>query len=171
MLVKRSKIFVDEYYMGIALEEARKAKSLGEVPIGAVLVKNGEIIARAHNLREKHQQVLAHAEILAIQQANNVLESWRLTDTVLYATMEPCVMCSGAIIQSRIDRLVFGAYDPKGGACGSVINLLEEEGFNHKVAYTGGILETACSEILTEFFQDLRRTKKEQAQKRNKESK
>ena len=160
-VMKRSRIFVDEYYMGLALEEAKKAKALGETPVGAVLVKDGEILAKAHNLREKDQQATAHAEILVIQQGNKALNSWRLTDTVLYVTMEPCAMCGGAMIQSRIDRLVFGAFDPKGGVCGSMFNLFEQEGLNHKVAVSGGILEEACGTILTEFFQELRKAKKE----------
>ncbi len=155
------KEYNDQYYMALALEEAEKAKALGEVPIGALLVKNGEILARAHNLREIHKQATAHAEILAIQQGNQALDSWRLTGTVLYVTMEPCVMCGGAMIQSRIHRLVFGAYDPKGGACGSVINLFEEKGFNHRVSVTGGVLEEDCSKMLTGFFQELRKTKKQ----------
>ena len=152
---------MDEYYMGIALEEAKKAKALGEVPIGAVLVRDGKILAKTHNLREKEQQATAHAEILAIQEANKTLDSWRLTDTVLYVTMEPCAMCGGAIIQSRIGRLVFGTYDPKGGVCGSIFNLFEQEGMNHEVSVTGGILEEDCSQILKDFFQSLRKKKKE----------
>jgi tRNA(adenine34) deaminase len=158
---------VDEFYMEMALEEARKAKDLGEVPIGAVLVKDGEVLAKGFNLREKEQQVTAHAEILAIRQGNQKLQSWRLTDTTLYVTMEPCVMCGGAIIQSRIARVVFGAYDPKGGAGGSVINLFEQKGFNHQVIVTGGVLEAPCSKILTDFFQDLReRNRKQKALKK-----
>ncbi len=157
---------MDEYYMGLALEEARKAKNLGEAPIGAVLVKNGEILARGFNLREKDQQATAHAEILVIQQGNRVLDSWRLTDTVLYVTMEPCAMCGGAMIQSRISRLVFGAYDPKGGVCGSAFNLFEQEGFNHKVQVTGGVLEESCGKILKEFFQELRESKKKEKTQR-----
>ena len=164
---KRSWILVDEYYMRLALEEAQKAKVLGEAPIGAVLVKNGEILAKGYNLREKDQQVTSHAEIIAMQQANLRLHSWRLTDTVLYVTMEPCAMCGGAMIQSRISRVVFGAYDPKGGVCGSLFNLFEQEGLNHKVEVTGGVLEESCSNILTEFFQEIRRAKKkEKAQKK-----
>ncbi|WP_371723959.1 tRNA adenosine(34) deaminase TadA [Isachenkonia alkalipeptolytica] len=153
--------YCDQYYMTLAIKEGEKAKALGEVPIGALLVKDGEVLAKAHNLREIHQQATAHAEILAIEQGNKALNSWRLTGTTLYVTMEPCVMCGGAMIQSRIARLVFGAYDPKGGACGSVINLFDKEDFNHKVEVTGGVLEEACSKILTGFFQELRRTKKE----------
>lgn len=157
---------MDEYYMRLALEEAQKAKALGEAPIGALLVKDGEIIAKGYNLREKDQQVTSHAEIIAIQQANHNLHSWRLTDTVLYVTMEPCAMCGGAMIQSRISRLVFGAYDPKGGVCGSLFNLFEQEGLNHSVSVTGGVLEEPCSKILTEFFQEIRRSKKEEKARR-----
>ncbi len=153
--------------MEMALKEAEKAKDLGEVPIGAVLVKNGQVLATGFNLREKQQLVTAHAEMLAIQQGNQKLQSWRLTDTTLYVTMEPCVMCGGAIIQSRIARVVFGAYDPKGGACGSVINLFEQKGFNHEVLVTGGVLEASCSKMLTDFFQELRvRNRKRKALKK-----
>lgn len=152
---------MDEYYMAIALEEAKKAKALGEVPIGAVLVKDGEILAKTHNLREKHRKATAHAEILAIEEGNKKLNGWRLTDTVLYVTMEPCAMCGGAIIQSRIERLVFGTYDPKGGVCGSIMNLFEQQGMNHEVSVSGGVLEEDCSKILKDFFQSLRKKKKE----------
>ncbi|MDW7670715.1 MAG: tRNA adenosine(34) deaminase TadA [Bacillota bacterium] len=146
----------DEQYMALALEEARKAYVLGEVPIGAVVVRRGEVIAQAHNLRETQKCASAHAELLAIQQACAVAGGWRLTDTTLYVTVEPCPMCAGAILQARIDRLVFGAYDPKAGACGSVLNILQDDRFNHQVMVQTGVLEEACTEIMKRFFATLR---------------
>ncbi|TXD12942.1 nucleoside deaminase, partial [Staphylococcus haemolyticus] len=122
----------DEYYMKLAIEEAKKAQKLGEVPIGAIIVKNNEVIARSHNLRETAQLPTAHAEHIAIERASKVVGSWRLEECKLYVTLEPCVMCAGAIVMSRIPKVVYGATDPKGGCSGSLMNLLEESQFNHR---------------------------------------
>ena len=131
----------DELYMLEAIYEAKKAEKLTEVPIGAVIVSNGEIIARAHNLRETKQSAVSHAELLAIEQACENLGSWRLENATLYVTLEPCAMCSGAILLSRIDRVVFGAFDPKGGCAGTFMNLLQDERFNHQCEVVSGVLE------------------------------
>ena len=138
-----------------ALKEAKKAYLLGEVPVGAVIVYKDKIIARGHNTRETEQTVLGHAEINAIKKASKKIGSWRLEDCDIYVTLEPCAMCSGAIIQSRIKNLYFGAYDPKTGVCGSVLNLFDYP-FNHKVNVVGGVLEEECSRIIKDFFKDLR---------------
>lgn len=144
-----------EKYMRIALEEAQKAYDKNEVPIGAIIVQNGEIISRAHNTREIDQSALAHAEIIAIQRANETLGSWRLDSCSLYVTIEPCQMCSGAIIQSRIENVYYGAIDLKSGAHQSILNLYELP-FNHKVNVVSGILEEECSKLMTTFFKQLR---------------
>ena len=149
----------DEYYMNLAIEEAKKAQQLGEVPIGAIIVKDDEIIARAHNLRETAQQPTAHAEHIAIERASKVVESWRLEDCTLYVTLEPCVMCAGAIVMSRIPKVVFGAMDPKGGCSGSLMNLLEEPRFNHRASVITGVLENDCGDLLRNFFRELRAKK------------
>ena len=141
--------------MEAALKEAVKAYQLGEVPVGAVIVYNNKIIARGHNTRELSQSVLGHAEINAIKKASKKIGSWRLEDCDIYVTLEPCSMCSGAIIQSRIKNLYFGAYDLKTGACGSVLNLFDYP-FNHKVNIYGGIMEEECSRIIKDFFKELR---------------
>lgn len=153
---------IDEEYMLEALEEAKKAERLEEVPIGAVIVLNGEIIARAHNLRETDQTSIAHAELLAIDEACKRIGSWRLDEAVLYVTLEPCPMCAGAIVLSRVKRVVFGAPDPKGGCAGTLMNLLQEERFNHQCEITSGVLQTECGDILSQFFRQLRKRKKEQ---------
>lgn len=144
-----------EYYMNLALDEARKAFDKNEVPIGAIIVKNGEIISRAHNTREHDQSTLAHAEITAIQRANEILGSWRLDSCSLYVTIEPCQMCSGAIIQSRIENVYYGAIDSKSGAHKSILNMFDFP-FNHKVNVEGQILEEECGEIMKSFFKNLR---------------
>ena len=141
--------------MEAALAEAKKAYLIDEVPVGAVIVYNDKIIARGHNTRETKQSVLGHAEINAIKKASKKIGSWRLEDCDMYVTLEPCSMCSGAIIQSRIKNLYFGAFDPKTGACGSVLNLFEHN-FNHKVNVVSGIMEEECSRIIKEFFRELR---------------
>lgn len=150
----------DEYFMKEAMKEAKKAEELKEVPIGAVIVFEGEIIARAHNLRESEQNAIAHAELLVIDQACKKLGSWRLEDTVLYVTLEPCPMCSGAIMLSRVKRVVYGAADPKGGCAGTLMNLLQDQRFNHQCELTAGVLEEECSEMLSNFFRSLRLQKK-----------
>ncbi|ANB59179.1 tRNA adenosine(34) deaminase TadA [Anoxybacteroides amylolyticum] len=150
----------DEYYMRLAIEEAKKAEKIGEVPIGAVIVKDDEVIARAHNLRETMQRAVAHAEVLAIDQACQRIGSWRLENTTLYVTLEPCAMCAGAIVLSRIERVVFGASDPKGGCVGTLMNLLQEKRFNHQSEVVSGVLEEECGQMLSEFFRQLRLKKK-----------
>ncbi len=146
----------DVEYMQLALEQARLAPARGEVPIAAVLVQKGQVLAQVHNFREAWQDPTAHAEIVAIREAATQLGTWRLTDTTLYVTVEPCSMCAGAIIQSRISRLLFGASDPKAGACGSVFNLPEEPRLNHRVEVIGGVLERECQELMQAFFRRLR---------------
>jgi tRNA(adenine34) deaminase len=146
----------DEHFMGLALEEAAKAPAIGEIPIGAVIVRDGEIVAKAHNYRELWQDPTAHAELVAIRAAASALGSWRLTDTTMYVTVEPCAMCIGAIILARVPRLVFGTRDPKAGACGSVFDLAAESRLNHQVLVTGGMLEEECQALLQHFFRQLR---------------
>ncbi len=143
-------------WMRLALRQAQMAFDQGEVPIGAVIVHNGQVIAVAHNEREQKNDPTAHAEILVIQRAAKVLESWRLTDATLYVTLEPCPMCAGAIMQSRINQLVYGAMDLKGGATGSVMNVLDYTLWNHRVDVVAGVLEEECSDILKLFFKRLR---------------
>ncbi|HEY4599859.1 MAG TPA: tRNA adenosine(34) deaminase TadA [Cerasibacillus sp.] len=150
----------DEQYMSLAIEEAKKAEQMNEVPIGAVIVYNGEVIGKGYNVRESTQRTLSHAELIAIQEANKKLGSWRLEDCTLYVTLEPCPMCAGAIVQSRINRVVYGATDPKAGCAGTLMNLLEEERFNHQVDVTHGVLEEECRMLLTSFFRHLRQAKK-----------
>lgn len=149
----------DTRFMRAALADAQFAEGLGEVPIGAVLVHNGEIIARGHNLRETSQDPTTHAEMIAIRNAATVLGSWRLLDTTLYVTLEPCVMCMGAIILARIPRLVYGCRDPRVGAVGSIYDFSVDTRFNHRVAVTEGILREECSTLLSTFFQRLRAAK------------
>lgn len=144
-----------------AIQEAKKAEQLGEVPIGAVIVWKDEIIARSYNLRETSQNAVTHAEILAIQKACEVVGSWRLEDTTLYVTLEPCPMCAGAILQSRIPHVVYGAKDPKAGCVHSLYTLLNDSRLNHQCEVTSGILEEQCGELLTNFFKNLRKRKKE----------
>ena len=139
-----------------ALLEARAAYALGETPIGAVIVRDGEIIARAHNLRETTHDATAHAELLAIRQANKLLAGWRLIRCTLYVTLEPCAMCAGAIVLARVPTLVYAAPDPKGGACGSVLNLVEHERLNHRVEVISGVLAEESSQLLRQFFSELR---------------
>ncbi|MGM7685127.1 tRNA adenosine(34) deaminase TadA [Cytobacillus sp. Hm23] len=155
----------DEYYMRLALNEAKKAEQINEVPIGAVIVKDNEIIASAFNLREREQRSLAHAELLAIDEACKSIGSWRLENTTLYVTLEPCPMCAGAIVLSRIQRVVYGAKDPKGGCAGTIMNLLDEKRFNHQVEVERGILEKECGSILTTFFNNIRKRNKEKKMK------
>jgi len=150
----------DERYMTLALQEAQKAFQLGEVPIGAVVVRREKVIAMAHNLRETNKSATAHAELLAIEEACRVAGGWRLTDTTLYVTVEPCPMCAGAILQARIQRVVFGALDPKAGACGSLLNILQDPRFNHQVDIVAGVLEEDCKAIMKDFFRQLRRKSK-----------
>ncbi len=143
-------------WMKLALEQAQIAFAQDEVPIGAVVVHNEKVIALAHNEKEQRQDPTAHAEILVIQRAAKELSTWRLAEATLYVTLEPCPMCAGAMIQSRLKRLVFGASDPKGGAAGSVTNVLDVNNWNHRVEVITGILEKDCARILKDFFVKLR---------------
>lgn len=147
-------------YMKQALKEAKKAYKKLEVPVGAVIVKDGEIIARAYNQKETKYDTTKHAEILAIQRASKKLKAWRLLDCEMYVTLEPCSMCAGAIINSRIKKLYIGAMDYKTGAVGSKLNLLEDYIFNHKVEVETGVMQEECENILKDFFKDLRNLKK-----------
>lgn len=146
----------DAHWMHQALMEAKKAAALGEIPVGAVIVRDEQVIARAHNRRELDQDAMAHAEVLCIQQACRVLNSWRLSGCTLYVTLEPCPMCSGAIINSRLDRVVYGAKDDKAGCAGSVADLFVMP-FNHTPVIRSGILEEECAAVLSEFFETLRK--------------
>jgi len=146
--------------MKMAIAEAEKARTINEVPIGAIVVLDGQVIGAAHNLRETKQNAVAHAELLAIQAACEKVGTWRLGNAELYVTLEPCAMCSGAIVLSRVKKVVYGAKDPKGGCAGSLMNLLEEERFNHQCEVRSGVLETECSTLLKDFFKSLRQQKK-----------
>jgi tRNA(adenine34) deaminase len=143
-----------------AIELAREARNLGEVPVGAVVARNGAVIAQAHNLRETLHDPTAHAERLALTWAGRSIGSWRLDECVLYVTLEPCTMCAGAIVLSRIARLVYGATDPKAGACESLYCLVSDRRLNHRPSVTAGLLAAECGEILTEFFQERRASRK-----------
>lgn len=147
---------IDLILMKEALKEAKTAYFCQEVPVGAVIEYQGKIIARAYNRKEELQDPTAHAEILAIRQATKYLKSWHLEDTTLYVTLEPCPMCAYAILQSRIKRLIFGAHDPKAGAAGSIINILQDRRFNHQIEVVNGVLKEECSLILQKFFQERR---------------
>lgn len=149
-----------EYYMKEALKEAKKAYEKDEVPVGAVVVKNGNIIARAHNLKEMKKDTTNHAEIIAIQKASKKIDAWRLEGCEMYITLEPCTMCAGAIINSRIEKVIIGTKDPKAGACGSVLNLFEDYTFNHKVKCETGVMQEECEKIMKDFFKTLRDRKK-----------
>ena len=151
----------DYVFMRMALEEAEKAALQGEVPVGAVVVRQGQVIARAHNLRETNRNAVAHAELLAIDAACQKAGGWRLTDTTLYVTLEPCPMCAGAIMQARIDRVVFGAADPKTGACGSLMNLLQDNRMNHQSEVVPGVMAEESAQVLMRFFLRLRSGKAE----------
>ncbi|MGM0884515.1 MAG: tRNA adenosine(34) deaminase TadA [Bacillota bacterium] len=146
----------DQKWMLEAIAEARNAEQIGEVPIGAVIVRNNEIIGRGHNLRETRFDPTAHAEMVAIRDACDRIGAWRLLDCTLYVTLEPCPMCAGAIVQSRIKRVVYGTSDPKAGCAGTLMNLLQEPRFNHETELTSGILGPECALLLTQFFRRLR---------------
>lgn len=150
---------VDEDFMRLALIEAKKAYDLGEVPVGAVIVQHGKVISSAYNLREIQKKAIAHAEILAIDKACKNLGGWRLPKCTMYVTLEPCPMCAGAIINARIDRVVFGAFDLKSGSCGSIINLFDIN-YNHKAEVCGGVLQDECVQLMKLFFKKLRANKK-----------
>ena len=154
--------------MGLALREAKKAASRGEVPIGAVVVRDDEVLGRGFNEREGKHDPVAHAELTAIRKASRKAGGWRLAGATIYVTLEPCLMCMGAIILARLDRVVFGCYDPKGGAAGSLYDISNDPRLNHRVTLTPGIREEECSGILSGFFAELRKRKKEQRQERRK---
>lgn len=150
----------DAIYMREALKQAKKAYKIKEVPIGCVIVYEDKVIARGYNKRNSKKNTLAHAEIIAINKASKVLGDWRLEDCTMYITLEPCQMCAGAIVQARVKRVVIGSMNPKAGCGGSILNLLQMEQFNHQVEVTRGVLEEECSQMLKEFFKELREEKK-----------
>jgi tRNA(adenine34) deaminase len=142
----------DEYFMRLAIREAQAALDHDDVPIGAVVVRDGEVIGAGHNERELRQDPTAHAELLALREASRALGSWRVLDAVLYVTLEPCTMCAGAIVLARVPRVVFGATDPKAGAAGSVLDILAQPRLNHRPAVARGLLAEECGAMLTDFF-------------------
>ena len=150
----------DESFMKQAVKQAKKAYDKLETPIGRVIVREDKIIARGYNKRNMKKNTLAHAEILAINKASKVLGDWRLEDCTMYVTLEPCPMCAGAIVQARIPRVVIGSMNPKAGCAGSVLNLLQQDGLNHQVEITKGVLAEECSGLMTSFFRELRKKKK-----------
>jgi tRNA(adenine34) deaminase len=150
----------DDEFMREALKEARKAARKGEVPVGAVLVKDGKVISRGHNLTEKKQSALTHAELMVLSKASKKLKSWRLIDCDLYVTLEPCTMCAGAIVLSRVRNLIYGTTDPKAGAVDSTARVMENEKLNHRVKVTRGVLKEECAGVLTNFFKEVRRKAK-----------
>ena len=151
---------INNKFMKSALKEAEKSYDKEEIPVGAVIVKDGKIIARGHNLKETKNDTTNHAEIIAIRKASKKLKSWRLTGCTMYVTLEPCTMCAGTLIQARLDKVVIGTMDEKTGACGSVLNVLEDYKFNHKVEIEKGVMEKECKEILQKFFRELKEKKK-----------
>ncbi|MGN1155184.1 MAG: tRNA adenosine(34) deaminase TadA [Agathobacter sp.] len=158
----------EEKYMRAAIREAKKAYALDEVPIGCVIVQNEKIIARGYNRRNTDKNTLAHAEIAAIKKASKKTGDWRLEDCTMYVTLEPCQMCAGAIVQSRLGKVVIGSMNPKAGCAGSVINLLQMKEFNHQVEMVRGVLEEECSAMLSTFFQELREKKNQEKKKQDK---
>lgn len=148
----------DEAWMRLALEEARLAASSGDVPVGAVIVRDGAVIGRGRNRREQDNDPTAHAEVMAIRQAAAAVGAWRLTGCTLYVTIEPCPMCAGALVLARIDRLVYGAADPKTGAAGSLWNIVQDRRLNHRLEITAGVLEPECRDLIRSFFQQRRET-------------
>jgi len=156
---------IDEKYMREALKQARKAAAIGEVPIGCVIEYQGRIIGRGYNRRKTDKNTLSHAELNAIRKASKMMGDWRLEECTMYVTLEPCQMCSGAIVQARIPRVVIGCMNPKAGCAGSILNLLQIPEFNHQVDTTYGVLEDECSKILTDFFKDLRLSLKQEEEK------
>ena len=154
----------DEKFMKKALHQAKRAAAIGEIPIGCVIVRDGKVIARGFNQRRSKKTTLAHAEMTAIDKASRKLGDWRLEGCTMYVTLEPCQMCSGALVQSRIDRVVIGTMNPKAGCAGSILNLLRMPEFNHQVEITTGVLQEECSRTLQDFFKDLRIRVKEEKQ-------
>lgn len=154
-----------EKYMKIALKEAKKASKIGEIPVGAIIVKNGEVISKGYNKKQTKNDPTEHAEIIAIKKACKKLGEWRLLDCEMYVTLEPCAMCAGALIQSRLKKIYIGTMDEKTGSCGSVFNLLKDYKFNHVVEIETGVLSDECSKIIKDFFKDLRELKKQNRRK------
>lgn len=150
----------DEQFMRMAIEAAKTAEENGDVPIGAVIVHNGQIVAKAYNQREQLQDPTAHAEIIALTQAAAALQSWRLIGCTMYVTLEPCPMCAGALVNSRIDRLVYGCDDPKAGACKTLYNIVQDERLNHRIDVISGVLADECAQLLSDFFSRRRKVKK-----------
>ena len=161
----------DAKYMKEAIRQAKKAYAIGEVPIGCVIVRDGKIISRGYNRRTIDKNTLAHAELAAIKKASKKLDDWRLEGCTMYVTLEPCQMCAGALVQSRIDRVVVGCMNPKAGCAGSILNLLPMPEFNHQVELETGVLEEECSQMMKDFFRELRETKKLKKQGENKNKK
>lgn len=155
----------DAHFMKEAIKQAKKAYMQDEVPIGCVIVQSDEIIARAYNKRNTQRNPLAHAEIMAINKAAKLVNDWRLEDCTMYITLEPCQMCAGAIVQARIPRVVIGSMNPKAGCAGSVLNLLQVQAFNHQVELVKGVMEDECTEMLQNFFKELRERKKDEKKK------
>ena len=166
--MKTTQLTDQEKYMKEALRQAKKAYALGEVPIGCVIVHEGKIIGRGYNRRNTDKNTLSHAELNAIRKASKKLGDWRLEECTLYVTLEPCQMCSGAIVQARIPRVVVGCMNPKAGCAGSILNLLQVEAFNHQAELTTGVLEEECSQMMKSFFKELR--KKQKMKKKEQES-
>lgn len=161
----------DAKYMKEAIRQAKKAYAIGEVPIGCVIVRDGKIISRGYNRRTIDKNTLAHAELAAIKKASKKLDDWRLEGCTMYVTLEPCQMCAGALVQSRIDRVVVGCMNPKAGCAGSILNLLQMPEFNHQVELETRVLEEECSQMMKDFFRELRETKKLKKQGENKNKK
>lgn len=158
--MKLAKLSQDEKYMREAIKQAKKAYAIGEVPIGCVIVYEDRIIARGYNRRTIDKNTLAHAELLAIKKASKKMDDWRLEGCTMYVTLEPCQMCAGAIVQSRMSKVVVGCMNPKAGCAGSILNLLQMDAFNHRVELETGVMEEACSQMMKEFFRELREAKK-----------
>ena len=146
----------DSYYMELALRQAEEAYRRGEVPVGALLVKDGQVLVEEHNRREQLNNATAHAEMLVLSRAGKMLGGWRLSGTTIYVTLEPCPMCAGALVQARVERLVYGAADPKGGAAGTLYDIVRDARLNHRLSVTGGVLEDRCSALLQQFFKTKR---------------
>ncbi|MBE3597110.1 MAG: tRNA adenosine(34) deaminase TadA [Hydrogenibacillus sp.] len=157
---KRAQADLDVHWMRLALQEAEQALALGEVPIGAVVVKNGVVVGRGHNVRETMRDPLGHAELIALREAARTLGGWRLVGATLYVTLEPCPMCAGAVVQSRVQRLVYGASDPKAGCAGTLMNLVADPRFNHRAEISRGVLAEEAEALLKQFFARLREQKK-----------
>ena len=165
----RQKLTTDEKYMKEAIRQAKKAWKMEEVPIGCVIVHEGKIIGRGYNRRTTDKNPLAQAELAAIKKASKKMGDWRLEDCILYVTLEPCQMCSGAIVQARVKRVVIGCMNPKAGCAGSILNLLQVERFNHQVEITSGVLEAECSQMMKGFFKELREKQKKKKDIQKKE--